>query len=267
MMAIFWRTIKDRKVSLIVYCVAAILFLWMYIALFPSMQAQSETLNKAYENMPEGFYKAFGIEELNISTIENFVAMEHFSMIWPIMVIIMLMAIAGTGLAGEIERGTAEILLSRPVSRVKIFFARYMSGVFSLLIFTIVSIFAIVPLAAIHGVTYHLENFAYVAIISFLFGWVIFSLAMMCSAFFSERSRVYMVSGSILLVMYVLNIAAALKESLKDLKYLSFFHYYNYNDALIRHTLSLNDILVFVGVAVVCTIVGVWWFKKRDMAV
>jgi len=267
MFTIFWRTIKDRKISLIIYCLAAVLFLWMYVAMFPSIQGQSEAFTKAYESFPEAFYEAFGIEELNISTIENFLAIEHFSMIWPIMAIIMLMAIGGTGIAGEIERGTAEILLSRPVSRLKLFFARYSVGLFSLLVFTIVSIFAIVPLAELHNVDYILENFVSVAIISFLFGWAVLSVAMLFSVFFSERSRVYMVSGGILLVMYVLSIVAALRENLNNLRYLSFFHYYNYNDALIRHTIDSTDVFVFIGVIVVCTVIAAIWFKKRDIAV
>ena len=267
MFTIFWRTIKDRKISLIVYCLAAVLFMWMYVAMFPSIQKQSEALSGFMDSFPEAFFKAFGIEELDMSTIESFLAMEHFSMVWPIMAIIMLLAIGGTGISGEVENGTAEILLSRPVSRLNIFFGRYLAGIFSLLVFTIVSIFIIIPLASLHNVDYAVRNFVLVAIISFLFGWAIFSVSILFSAIFSEKSRVYMITGGILLVMYVLNIVAAIKANLNDLKYISFFHHYSYNDALIRNTINSTNVLVFVVVAVVCTAAAAMWFKKRDIAV
>lgn len=267
MLTIILRTLKDRKISLIIYLIAAVLFMWMYVAMFPSIQEQSEAFTTAFESLPDTFFEALGMEELDMSTIENFLAMEYFSMIWPIIVIFLVLAIAGAGLAGEIERGTAEILLSKPVSRINIFFAKYLVGLFSLLVFTVVSLFAVIPLSALHSVDYSLKNFISVAIISFLFGWAIFSVAMLFSAIFSEKSKVYMTTGGILLVMYALNIAAALKENLENLQYLSFFHYYKYNDALIRNDLDPTSILVFFGVAVVCTAAAAWWFKKRDIAI
>jgi ABC-2 type transport system permease protein len=245
---------------------AALLFMWLYVALFSSIREQSAALARALQSLPEVFFKALGIEKLDISTIESFLAVEHFSFIWPIMAILLVLAIAGAGFAGQVEQGTAEMLLSRPVSRLKIFIAKYAVGIFSLFVFTIVSVFTIVPLAALHDVDYAIANFASAAAISFLFGWAVFSVAVLFSVIFSEKSRVYMVSGSILVVMYVLNIVAALKESLSDLKYGSFFHFYDYNDALLRNNLKPTGILVFSGVAVACTIAAALWFRKRDIS-
>ena len=267
MFTIIWRTIRDRKTSLIAYLLVAVLLLWMYIALFPAMQEQSKALSTAFESLPEAFFKAFGIEDLNISSVESFLAMEHFSIVWPLMAILLLVTIAGRGLAGQIEQGTIEIILSCPVSRMRIFFAKYLAGIISLFVFTIASIFTIAPFAAMHSVDYAIGNFASVSVISFLFGWAVFSVAIMFSTIFSERGRVYMATGGILLIMYVLNIAAALNKNLNKLKLASFFHYYNFNDAIIRNTLHATDLTVFVAVAVVCTIISAWVFQKRDICV
>ena len=76
-----------------------------------------------------------------------------------------------------------------------------------------------------------------------------------------------MISGGIVLVMYVFNIVASLSQDLDWLKYASFFHYYNYNDALVRGTLDLTNVLVFAIVAVICTFAAGWWFLRRDVSV
>ena len=76
-----------------------------------------------------------------------------------------------------------------------------------------------------------------------------------------------MATGGILLVMYVLNVVAKLIEGFDNLKYFSFFHYYNYNDALIRNTLDTAGVLVFVGAAVIFTAAGALWFHKRDVVI
>lgn len=76
-----------------------------------------------------------------------------------------------------------------------------------------------------------------------------------------------MTAGGILIIMYVLNIIAALKDNLKNLKYLSFFYYYDPDQALIKNIINNTGVLVFIIVIVVCTVLAVVWFKKRDVAV
>jgi ABC-2 type transport system permease protein len=267
MLAIFWQTIRRKKISLLVYCLAGILFLWMFVAFFPSIQEEAEKFEEVFKSYPEEFMKALNIEELKFDQLEKFLTVEQFSIIWPIMVIFMIVAVAGAALSREVEKGTIEILLSRPVSRLKIFFARYLAGLFILLIFTVFSIFAVVPLAKLHDVDYVFKNYITIAVLGFLFGWAVFSMALMFSAIFSERSKVYMVSGSILFIMYALNVAASLRENLEELKYLSFFYYYDYSQALIHNTLENTSLLVFGGTVVVCTIIGAVWFNRRDVAV
>lgn len=252
---------------MIVYCLAGIGLLWMYIALFPSIQKQSASFNELMKNYPEALMKAFGLESLNFASVENYLAMEQFSIIWPIMVIFLVVSLAGGAIAGEIEKGTAEIMLSKPVSRLKIFFGKYLAGIFTIAIFIVCSIFAVMPLAELHNIDYIFKNYVTLAIVSFLFGLAIFSLAMLFSAIFSEKSKVYMTAGGILILMYVLNIIASLKDNLKNLKYLSFFHYYDPDQALIKNIINNTGVLVFVIVIVVCTVLAVVWFKKRDVTV
>ncbi len=269
MFAVFWKTIKDRKTSLLAYCLAGIMFLWMYVALFPFIRDQAEELNKLMETYPESFLEAFGIQagQLWFDKLENFLAVEHFSFIWPIMVIALLISLGGYSMAGEIEKGTIETLLAEPISRVKLFFEKYLAGVVILILFVIVSIFAVVPLAEAYNVDYQLSHYFTVAILGLMFGLAIFSIATLLSSIFSEKGKAYFITAGILVVMYVLNIVSSLKENLKDLKYLSFFHYFDSSKALIDNQIDNLAIWVFLGVTVVCTAIAVFWFSKRDISV
>ena len=76
-----------------------------------------------------------------------------------------------------------------------------------------------------------------------------------------------MTVGGLLIIMYVLNIISGLKENLKNLEYLSFFHYFATGDALIKNIVNSESILVFILTALICTIIGAWRFSKRDIAV
>lgn len=265
MIALVSRMLKDRRVSLLVYCIAGIGFLWMYVAIYPSIEGQADRFNELFQSYPEGFMKAFGIDQINLSTLENYIAMEHFSLIWPLMMFFFIISIAAGGLSGEVERGTIELLLARPISRLKLFFSRYLFGALALIVFIILTVFAIIPLAELHNVTYATSRYIDVALIGLLLGLAVFSLSLCLSALFSEKGRVSMIMGGSLVLMYVLNVIAALKENLSDLKYLSFFHYFDSQAALTKGEISLASVWVFVAVIVVSTIAGAFFWKRRDV--
>jgi ABC-2 type transport system permease protein len=267
MFTIIWNTIKDKKIALLVYCLAAIAFVWMFVALFPSIQEESEQFTQLFESYPEGFFKVFGIEDLGFSTIEKFLALENYSIMWPIMAMFFMVSLAGYSLVREVEKGTAEILLSRPISRSKLYFSRYFAGIIMLIIFTIISVFCVVPLAHLHDVDYNIDNYVSIAILSFLFGWAVFSVAYLFSAIFSEKGRAYAVTGGLLILMYFFNLIASFKEDWENIRYASFFYYYDFNKALIDVQIDWQSIFVFIAAALVCTFVGAVWFHKRDIAV
>ncbi len=269
MLSLIWRTIKNRKISLIAYSLGAVALLWMILAMYPLFAEKQAELEKFIQAYPEEVFTAMGLDvaEFTLDTVESWVAVEHLSLMWPIVAIIMAIAFGGAMIAGEIEKGTIETILAQPISRLKIYFSKYFAGVISLIIFVIISIYAIIPLAYLHDIDYKIKNWTTSAVLGFLLVLAIFSLSMLATAIFSEKSKANFTIGGILMLMYVVDIVANFKESLKDLKYLSFFHYFDYSAAMNRNTLDETAIYVFLGVSVVATILGAIWFIRRDIAV
>lgn len=267
MLKIFLRTIKDRKISLTVYCIAGVLLLWMYVAISPSILDRAEEYQRIVEGYPEAMLKAFGIADIQLDTLEKFLALEQFALMWLLVAVFLLLSIAGSAISGEIEKGTVEILLSKSVSRLRIFFARYFAGVFALMLFTIFSIFSIFPITALHKVEIAALSYVPLAIISLLFGLTVFSMGMMFSALFSERGRTYMATGAVLIVMYFLNMISYLVEKLEPVRYFSFFYYFDSNKALIHGELNILSLVVFALIIAATTAIGALWFNKRDVAI
>jgi ABC-2 type transport system permease protein len=194
-------------------------------------------------------------------------ALENFSIMWPLLVIFMVIAFAGTSLAGEIEKGTMSLTLSRPVSRTTIFVSKYLAGLVAILFFNVISIYFIIPLSRLHNVTYILESYTTISVLGFFFSLAIFSLSSLFSALFSEKSKVYMVMGGIMFSMYIFNVVANLRESWEDFKYFSFFHYFNYNQALFEYEISWESLFVFGITIIVSFVCGILIFKHRDIAI
>ncbi len=190
MLALLSKTIKKSLVSLLIYTTISVAFVWMYVALFPSIFKEREKLAEAFEAYPEGLRQAFEIEiETFVSSLEGFMAGEYFSFLWPIILIILIITFASAAIAGEIDKGTIELLLSQPISRLKIFFAKYFSGLAIISTFVIVSNFSLVPFALLHNVDFQLQNFLSMSILGFLFAFAIFGICIMISSFSSSRGR------------------------------------------------------------------------------
>ena len=267
MLALITKTIRQNRTTILVYIIISALLMWMYVAFFPSMLEESEKFSEAFSAYPDDIFKAFGVDiETIFMSMEGFIAAENFSILWPIMVIILTTMLGGSAIAGEIDKGTIEVLLSQPVSRLKIYFSKFIAGVSVILIFTLGSIFSIVPFALLHDVKIDLSAYVNVSIIGFLFGLTIFSLSTMFSSMLSSRGKTASLTAGMMIVFYALNLISSFKESVENIKYLSLFYYYDYSAALLENKVSLQNVSVFLGISIVCVVMGAVIFEKRDVA-
>lgn len=269
MLALFWRTIRDRKYSILAYFLASVAFLWMYVALYPQIRDQAQNFSKLLEAYPESLMKAFNIDpnQMLFSTIEPYLAMEQFNFVWPIMLFAFFIAWGGSAIAGEVEKGTIEMLLAQPILRLKIFMAKYLAGLLAMVLFTAVSIYSVIPLAKIYHISYDLPHYWTLFTVGSLLGWAVFSLAFFFSSLFSDKGKAYFLTSGILVVMYVLNILANLRENLRGLKYFSFFYYYDPGRALVDGRIDNWAYLVFFGAIIMFSALTILIFQKRDISV
>lgn len=269
MLSIFLQTIKDRKWSVIVYIITAILFVWMYVAMFPSFADKKEEFEKVMEAYPESMIETFGIKDAAsiFENIENFLAVENYSFLWPIMLIALCVSIGGYTIAGEVERKTIETLLSQPIDRIKLYWAKYLSGLVIIAIFSIVTIMSVIPLAKLYNVSYQLTSHFFMLIIGLLFALSVYSLTVLFSTIFNERSKPYFMTIGILIIMYALNIVSGLKDDYDNLKYASFFYYFDPAKALSEQQIGIEAVLIFCGISVISALLGLIIFKNKNIIV
>lgn len=267
MLNIALRALKDKKIFLVSFVLGGVGMAWMYAALFPTIGKMSESYSEILKSFPEAFLEAFGISETGFAGFESYMSTEHFSFVWPILIIILIISFAGSSLSREIEKGTMEILLSLPISRLKIFFGKYLAGLSGLVIFTLFSVLSIIPLAQAYHIEYAAGRYFTMSLLGFLFGMAVFSISMLISAIFSDRSKVSIIMGGSLLGMYVIKIISILNDKLDMLKYLSFFYYYDAPKALAKNSISPETFIVFISVSIITTALAAYWFSRRDVAV
>lgn len=253
--------------TFLIYSTIGLFFLVIYVSLFPSLKDQNQNINEVIKSFPPEIMKAFNVEVFTANTIEAFLTSKHFSLLWPLMGAFMVIAYASYALAGEIEKGTMALFLSAPVSRLQVYVAKYIAGIMGIVLFVAVTALATIPLGQVFGIEVSVEKFLQFSAGGFLFCLAFFSVSYMISAFSSDRGRTSMISSMLLLFMYFANVISLLVDKLEPLKYLSFLHYFNANELLLREGLTIQTIIVFTAITIITSFVGGYWFNKRDIAV
>lgn len=266
MWALYTRTIKDHRLSWTVYSAVALLFLGLYISVYPSMQAQAATYDQIIASMPKAVLDAFGITQ-SVPTLMGFLASKHFGFVWPLMAIMLTVAFAGSALSRGVEQRTVGLLLSLPVSRLHIYWARVLAGLTGLILFTLASIVVVWPLAV--QCNYELDAMQVwdMSVLGIVFGAAVLGISMLLAAWIDESGKLYGAAGGVLLAMYVGNLIAGLEPDFDVVKYASVFHYFMPGDVVSGSGLDMIAVTVLGGVTAATLLVGSLIAKRRDLSV
>lgn len=266
MFAVFWRAILDRKRTVLAFLLSGVGLMWMYAATYSSVQATSVNVSEFVKSLPPELNKAFGLDPRTLTTFQGYIGSKQFSLIWPMMMVMLMAGLAANFIAGEVEKGTIELTLAQPISRLRIAVSKIFSGVLLCLAFAAISVLPVIPFAKAYHISIPAGHFWLVSAIGFCFGLAVFGLAMFASAFFSDKGRATFLIVGILLAMYVVNIVALLKASVEDIKFASYFYYFDYTGMLLDGKIGLISIWVFLSAFLGFSMAGTAKFIKRDIA-
>ena len=269
MFGVLKSQLRDKYKALLILAGTSLAFTEVYLILYPTVRDSAVQLKELFKIYPESFFKAFGLDMamLTFAKVEYFLSSEVFSVIWPILVIVFAIQLANAAFVSEVEDATIELTLSQPIARLKLFATRYLGGALLMAAFTAITVGGVIPLIMLHGFNYMPGNFWLLAVIGFLFGLSIYSVAVFFSVLYSQKSWSTITTSGILITMYVADIAAGLKTELENIQYVSFFHYFVGATILGKGMVVDYTYPVFLGVTVVFALLAAVWFSWRDIAV
>lgn len=112
------RSFVDRWRSTFWWGLGLVLIAVLQLSVYPSVARSSESMQAFIDEWPQPLQEAFGLEAY--ATGAGFLNAEMYSMVVPLVLIAMATAGAAAATAGEEEKGTADVLLSLPVSRTRV---------------------------------------------------------------------------------------------------------------------------------------------------
>lgn len=202
--------------------------------------------------------------DLALASTEGFLALGYAHPFVTLMLSTWAIRLSSASLAGEIGRGTMDVLAARPVSRTDHVLAAALAIAFGL---------CVVVLAAWAGTVVGLNGrplgvsawpFLRVAMSAWLLFMTWGAVGLFVSALHRETGAAIAWTSAIIAVSFVLEYLARLWKTIAALRPLSLFAYYQPPD-IARGGLAVSSALPMVAVGVVMMVAAIVVFRRRDL--
>lgn len=174
---------------------------------------------------------------------------------------------ASRALAGEMECGSIQFVLARPVTRTVLYLAVLAA---TLLVIAMVSLIG--PLGMLLGLelarpvgVFDRSHLWVAALATATLVWAFAGLSLLWSALSDTMSRAIGLSIAVIVVSYVIDYFAALWDFLEPLEPFSIFDYYEPSSALASGTIPIDHIVVLGAIGLIGTVAGWAIFTRRDL--
>jgi ABC-2 type transport system permease protein len=263
---LFWQTLTERKVSLIVMILALPGYVWM-IAAIANTFINAPEMKELIKVYPEELLSFFGGGEAsNFLTPEGFLGLEMFELMWPIIVGGYAITMATALVGKEIDQGTIEALLTQPISRLRLLSTRIVALAVVVALLVLVTTVSTQIFSVIYDVELKTDGLIALAVLALAFFAFMSSYALLFSMFM-ERGRAILLSIAVFVISYIFNSLAAFSETVEGLKFLSFMDYYEPTKVMASGDIPWPEVMLYFGLAAAFIIVSYLVFRKKNIAI
>lgn len=221
-MTLYLHELKRGRLPLIVWSAVISFLIGVCVLIYPEMQAQMGDMSVIFESMGT-LTDAFGMSDINFGEFIGYFATE-FSNTVLLGGSLFAAIIASTALSAEESDGTAEFLLTHPISRSKILVSKLLSIITRIIILNL----AICATVLLCMLAVGESADGKIMLLMFLGGIImeieIACICFMVSAFLNRGGMALGIGASMML--YFVNIVSNLVENTEILKYISHFYFF-----------------------------------------
>lgn len=261
---IYTKTLWERRKALIFWSIGIFFYGLLIISLFPTF-GDAAGYAEVVENLPP-IFEAFLGELASLSTPAGFLAAEHFSLMYPIMLTVLAVSLANGSIAKEEDAGTLELVLSRPVSRTSFVLQKVAAMYTILLVVGTANFLGIIAGPYVVEVELVTSNIWWASLGGVLVAGVFAGVVLFLSALTNSRGLTSAITVLLLIVSFFINSFALVVDWLEPFQKASVFYYYNVLDTLMNGV-TLSNIVVLSIVCLVFVPLAVLAFRKRDIRV
>ncbi len=255
--SIQWRSFLLLNGLLILF---AMLNLWVI-----AVMNADNTIAQIMQQMPTVFRSAIGVEDVRRITSQHFMLLSFTHPLPLVIILTFVVGLASRALAGEIESGTIELLLSRSVTRLQIVLSNMTVLITGLTIMILTTYFGIWGSAQHFDLLFPPMIFRRVLINFYLFHLTIGSIALAISSAKCERGRVLSLTIGFILVQFFMDFFGRTISALKFMKYSTIFSCFDPLQILLTRRLDVLHLVILIVISAACFGFSIYHFNRRDI--
>jgi len=268
-MNIFKWEIKRTRKLLFGWTIAFILLQFMYSSFFPSMASEEGGLLMAkLKVLPKVFLKMFGLENLDLTNILHYYAMQGQFIV--ILIGSVFAAKIGSNMVVKEENDrTAEFLMAKPITRKKIVTGKLFAVLVNILIFDGSVTLANLIFFNIYNTseTFDFRLFWLLSLAPLFVHLTVGLLSFLISTTQRKIGKADMFSLGLVFSLYAISMLAKLTEKLDFLKYFTPYSYFDPSDIVKTNGMNILYFWLFITEALIFVIVSYIYFDKKDIYV
>jgi ABC-2 type transport system permease protein len=256
------RGLLDHRRALAGWCLGVIGYTSLLASIFPSFKGSAD-LQKLVQRYPDALKQLFGIGHGSIGTGPGYLDAELFSLMLPLLVLVLAIGSGARAFAGEEDAGRLELVLAYPLRRRDAVLAKGAAVAAEVAIFSAVAFGALAVLSPIAGLGLPTGRLAAavgsLAALGLLYGW----LALAIGAAVPSKVLALGLSAGYAAAAYLVGGLHALAGWLDPLRVLSPF--WLVGQSPLQNGVSWWGILVVLGLAAAALLGGALLVERRDL--
>jgi ABC-2 type transport system permease protein len=202
----------------------------------------------------------------DMTSPEGYLNSQLFAMAIPLLLIIFSINCYSGTIATEEDRGTLDVLLSHPISRLRVISEKLIAILLESVFLSIVIWLSVVIGAAMVKMDLSIAGPLSVTVSALLLSTTFGALALAATAMNGKRGIAIGISGGVGFLTYFVYALAPLSETLKHGSKISPWHYYITADPL-SNGLNLVHAGILISITILFCAIALFMFNKRDISV
>lgn len=251
-----------NRIALAIWSVAIAFMIGVCVIIYPEMATQMDGLTDMFSEMG-AFTDAFGMDQLNFGEFMGYFGIEIGNTLG-IGGALFAAIVGASALAKEEKGGTAEFLLTHPISRTRIITEKLLAAFAQVFVLNAVVVAVTCLSIALVGVEADAAKLALTFLAYFILQIEICAVTFGISAFM--RGGALGAGLGLALGLYFLNIVSNLTDELEFFKFITPFGYADGAHIVPEGAIEIKYLAVGLAIAAVGIVAAYWRYTKKDIA-
>ena len=261
--ALLMKSLAERSRSLLWWTVGIVVMGAFQLSVYPSIQQDQEGFENLADSFPEAMKLFFDIE--GYTTPSGYLNIEMFSLVVPFVFLAVGVTAGAAATAGEEERGTLDLLLALPITRIAVVLDKFAALTIVVGLLGLVTFGSLVLGTAVVGLEISLSLLAAGTVASLALGLLYGAVGLLIGAATGKRAAAVGGGVALALAAFLLESLAPAASWLEPWQPLSPWHWLLGNQP-VRFGLDYGYVALSLAVTAVLVCAAALVFRRRDIS-